>query len=86
MDRAPCSERSGTSTCSDKRPSPGAPAWRTPGARANFAPRLASQRQNASADLAEALRSDRYLNLLDRLDAGTSFSASPSAGGPNEER
>ena len=34
---------------------------------------LASQRQNASADLAEALRSDRYLNLLDRLDAGTSF-------------
>ncbi len=34
---------------------------------------LVSQRRNASADLAVALRSDRYLNLLDRLDDGTSF-------------
>jgi CHAD domain-containing protein len=35
--------------------------------------KLASQRRANSEELAHALRSDRYLNLLDRLDAGTSF-------------
>ena len=33
---------------------------------------LVTQRRNSSADLAEALRSERYLNLLDRLEAGAS--------------
>jgi CHAD domain-containing protein len=50
---------------------------------------LASQRRNASEDLAEALRSERYLNLLDRLDAGTTsprFYVNPPPGqeGGNE--
>ena len=50
---------------------------------------LATSRRNASADLAEALLSERSLNLLDRLDAGTSFprfyASSQSAPGAGEE-
>lgn len=34
---------------------------------------LASQRRDKSENLAHVLRSERYLNLLDRLDVGTSF-------------
>ena len=34
--------------------------------------RLAAQRRDKTEELALALRSERYLNLLDRLDAGTS--------------
>ena len=34
--------------------------------------RLASQRRDNTEELAQVLRSERYLNLLDRLDAGTS--------------
>jgi CHAD domain-containing protein len=46
--------------------------------------RLASQRRGASEDLAEVLRSERYLTLLDRLDAGASlprFYSSPESEG-----
>ena len=35
--------------------------------------RLASQRRDKTEELAHVLRSERYLNLLDRLDAGTSL-------------
>jgi CHAD domain-containing protein len=35
--------------------------------------RLASQRRDSTEELAHVVRSERYLNLLDRLDAGTSL-------------
>ena len=44
--------------------------------------RLAAQRRNKTEELAYVLQSERYLNLLDRLDAGTSlprFYVSPQA-------
>ena len=44
--------------------------------------RLASQRRDNTEELAHVLRSERYLNLLDRLDAGTSCPGFTSACNP----
>ena len=49
--------------------------------------RLASQRRDNTDELAHVLGSERYLNLLDRLDAGTSlprFYVSPQSTKPGE--
>ncbi len=56
----------------DKRLQSDDPA--SPGSRGEdtLRSRLASQRRDKTEELAHALRSERYINLLDRLDAGTS--------------